>query len=111
MPKKGTYFVGEVGVDSGMILMIDPCYIKRMTNLHNDKDWSKFCEGITFEPQEIGGGLMTTNHIGDGGFPVYATYNSDGGVTKIEIRFHWTNDKDRDNEQCIKVARDLARAL
>ena len=98
MTKKGTYFVGEVGVDSGMILMVDPCYIKRMKNLHDDKDWSEFCKGITYEPQEIGGGLMTPNAVGDGGFPVYATYNSDGGITKIEIRFHWTTDKDREKE-------------
>ena len=98
MTKKGTYFVGEVGVDSGMILMIDPCYIKRMRLLHNEDDWQEFCKCITFEPQEIGGGLMTSNHIGDGGFPVYATYNSEGGITKIEIRFHWTTDKDREKE-------------
>ena len=100
--KKGRYFIGEVGVDSGMVMIIDPCYIKGIKSVHSNDNWKDFCEicsksGIfeTGEPFEIQGGIVSSNHIGDGGFPVYGTFDNDGRVSKLEVLFHWTNDRDR----------------
>jgi len=36
--------VGECGVDSGQIIIIDPCYIKDYPEFHDDKGWERYCE-------------------------------------------------------------------
>jgi hypothetical protein len=35
-PKKGRFFVGSLGVDSGLIFLSDPCYIKHHPELYNE---------------------------------------------------------------------------
>ena len=36
--------VGECGVDSGEIIIIDPCYIKDYPEFHDDNGWKRYCE-------------------------------------------------------------------
>jgi hypothetical protein len=95
-------FIGEVGVDAGLCWIGDPCYIlsgKRPKEI--GKDWNEFCDilkekGMYKDKQTAqfnydlgheGLGVVTTTGYGDGGYPVYATFNEEGRVTKIEIEF------------------------
>ena len=86
MPKRE--LVGYCGVDSGLIWIGDPCYIKD-TEFAKESDWSGFCESLRDDniPCENNSGVLTDNHIGDGEFPVYVTRNKDGRVKKMEIVF------------------------
>jgi len=92
--------IGECGVDSGQIMIIDPCYI-------NDEwvkgDWSdkgstygKCCDITTKKGQagqlnykggHVGLGVVASSGYGDGVYPVYATYNKEGRIMKLEIEF------------------------
>ena len=36
--------VAQCGVDSGQIIIIDPCYIKDYPEFHNDKGWDHYCK-------------------------------------------------------------------
>jgi hypothetical protein len=117
--------VGICGVDSGLIFIGDPCYIRSHPQLYcggqtvldgkqpkevrsfmgrneitynEDKavgvklpdKWNELCKNLEGEPKEMYDGIITTNHIGDGGFPVYVHKNKEGRVTKMEIVFKWT---------------------
>ena len=95
--KKGRFLIGECGVDSGQIMIIDPCYVKHCKELTDPSLWNKMCgifEENDWNPFEYRNGVISGNHIGDGGYPVYATFNEDGAVTKLEILFHYTNNAD-----------------
>ena len=74
MPKKKQtlYHYGNVGVDSGQLLIIDPCYLKEFMKLYSIDDifnaegtmkYKKGHDGIACKLQSFGG---------DGYFPVYA---------------------------------------
>jgi hypothetical protein len=61
------YKVGSVGVDSGTILICDPCYIKE------DYDYEKVVEPTLGKPfaEALGGlGFVTTAGYGDGCYDV-----------------------------------------
>jgi len=117
--------VGHCGVDSGMIMICDPCYFndvmrfkpdkmisdgkkeiesggnvergahwiklgkhkKQMQNIVSDRDAfvKDLCD--THEPKEYGDGVLSPTRFGDGNFPVYATYDNEGNVKKLEIVF------------------------
>ena len=36
--------VGQCGVDSGQIIIIDPCYIKDYPEFKNDDGWDRYCK-------------------------------------------------------------------
>jgi len=90
--------IGEVGIDSGQILLIDPCYI--------DSNWVKSEEGkgeygggsyedcckVTLGDKSAGevksiGGVASETGYGDGVYPVYAKYDRRGRITEIRIVF------------------------
>lgn len=102
--------VGHCGVDSGQILLADPCYI------------NSFKDGETFAPAEavdgqypfsyngacgatlsdksagqLGNatGVAVSSGWGDGVYPVYADYDHDGKITSVTIVF--LDDDDDDN--------------
>ncbi len=115
--------VGTCGIDSGLIWIGDPCYIRQHPQLYcggqtvldgkQPKEvrsfmgkneiaydnkakgiklpdrWNELCKKLDGEPQEMYSGIITTNHIGDGGFPVYVYKNKEGRVTKMEIVFRY----------------------
>ena len=86
MPKRE--LVGYCGVDSGLIWIGDPCYIKD-TEFADEKDWSGFCNSLKDErvTKENNSGVLCGDFGGDGEFPVYVTRNKDGRVKKMEIVF------------------------
>tara|TARA_R100000781_G_scaffold1721_1_gene2908 strand:- start:673 stop:948 length:276 start_codon:yes stop_codon:yes gene_type:complete len=85
---KSEIVVGHVGVDSGTILITDPCYIKE------DYDYKQVVEPVyqnLWSHTLKGLGFITTSGYGDGYYPVYATVREDkdwgARVESITIRF------------------------
>jgi hypothetical protein len=77
--------VGYIGVDAGIVMFVDPCYIVP------DEDWSKFCDEL-FEKEENGvtqmrGGIVATTLHGDGSYPVQVRRNSNGRVVEVRVLF------------------------
>ena len=100
--KNNRKLIGEIGVDAGLCWIGDPCYIfgeKRPKEI--GKDWDDFCEQLkakgmwgdqqtaqfNYDLGHAGLGILTSTGYGDGGYPVYATFNEDGRVAKIEVEF------------------------
>ena len=97
MTKKGRYFVGGLGVDSGTIFVGDPCYITGNKSLCSD-DQSKIYQEprpcmlkSDFKKNRFGEftdvGIITDTNYGDGHYPCYITYDADGSPTKLEVIF------------------------
>jgi hypothetical protein len=108
-----TQLIGHVGVDSGQLLLCDPCYI--------DSQWEKeeyegddeakhpfsykSCAHATLS--EDGHGQLNYKHgnkgvgvafstaFGDGMYPVVAHYMPDGTLRSVEVVFQ--NDDDEDD--------------
>ena len=90
--------VGRCGVDSGQIMITDPCYV--VDDGFTDADYEKACEitlsqdgagPLMYEKGHEGKAVVSTTGIGDGYYPVYATYDEmeDWGqrIVKLEIDF------------------------
>jgi len=102
--KEQIKFLGNVGVDSGQIILTDPCYV--------DSEWEKDVEYdqgkkgeysyggacVTTDNDDLGGqlnyakghagaGVVARTGYGDGMYPVYALYNDEGRVTKLLVDF------------------------
>jgi len=107
--------VGHCGVDSGQIMLTDPCYVKDFKDEMNEG--GKFVGDLP-EPYpytyngassatlqgDIGGGQLAnsmgvcvSSGYGDGVYPVYVTHNSDGRVATATIVFIG-DDEDEDDE-------------
>jgi len=96
--------IGHVGVDSGQIMICDPCYIDsswEKKEWGNSEDFKKKCEENKGKfnylgacaatlGEELAGqfdpGVATSSGYGDGEYPVYITYK-EGRVKKIEVVF------------------------
>lgn len=90
--------IGRCGVDSGQIMITDPCYM--IGDGFTDDDYQKACD-ITLSEEKAGPMMYEKGHegkavvssagIGDGYYPVYATYEDleDWGerIMKLEIDF------------------------
>ena len=77
--------IGECGVDSGQLFVIDPCYLDRYKDtehdapIENDEElsYASVCKA-TLDSREGGqvggraGGVAFTTGLGDGCYPVYA---------------------------------------
>ncbi len=91
--------VGHVGVDSGQILITDPCYAIRRKGEsqptvfeERELDLSAICDattGVSPGCAELGNevAVVTCTAYGDGVFPVYAECDSDGLVHSITVDF------------------------
>lgn len=114
--------IGTVGVDSGQILITDPCYIdsewqhptkkdKDNSDFKNKKNKGKYsyqgcCNAtlskemsgqLNYELGHAGAGVAVTSGCGDGNYPVFATYNKKGKISRIIIDFLTdTNDEHDD---------------
>jgi hypothetical protein len=103
-PNLSRKLIGYVGVDSGQIMVCDPCYID---SSWEKKDWAssgdfkKKCKEnkdkfnylgachVTLSKElagQCGLGVATSSGYGDGTYPVYVTYR-DRRVKKIEVVF------------------------
>ena len=97
--------IGELGVDSGQLVVCDPCYIdgewknEKDFNPENPKhnfSYNACCQAtiakeragqLYYKLGRAGIGVAFSTGYGDGTYPVYATYNKEGRISKIEIRF------------------------
>lgn len=98
--------VGHCGVDSGQIMLVDPCYV------HNFKDGEEFkpdtypydfsyngaCGATLSESQmgELGNSTacVVSSGWGDGVYPVYVTRSSDGRIATATIVFIDENEEE-----------------
>ncbi|MDQ3831049.1 MAG: DUF4241 domain-containing protein [Candidatus Tectomicrobia bacterium] len=82
--------VGYVAVDSGQLMIIDPCGV----DLWDEKrHYTRTCQ-ITRQRKvgqlTIQGGMtavVSGTGFGDGRYPVYATFDEDGWIEKLEVVF------------------------
>ena len=96
--------VGQIGVDSGQMMLIDPCYLDKWDcdeyDAENDNplSYSRACrgtfeEGKGFKASILGRGLaaVTSSGFGDGLYDVYVTWGEYGSwgtrAIKMEIIF------------------------
>jgi len=88
--------IGIVGVDSGSILISDPCYINDCFSIQGDDIFKIYPEKerhfqintkATNNTVKIPVAVTLRTGYGDGAYPVMATYNKDGVIKKIEISF------------------------
>lgn len=90
--------LGYCAVDSGQLIVVDPCYLKEWNHGKNDEldnHYGLACLATSLKAQggEIlvsgmaGTGVAFSSGWGDGSYPVYAHYDRDGRVSKIEILF------------------------
>ena len=87
-------YIGSCGVDSGQLGVFDAKdYLKN----HQDDDWDnrkswyrRVCD-LTLNPPDWGTiakkGVVSTSGLGDGVYPVYASYDKDGKVVGLRIKF------------------------
>ena len=93
--------IGYCPVDSGQIFIIDPCYLSEWKDGEaypekpDGNHYSKCCEvtnnkdsgGEVLVSAVAGKGVAVSSGLGDGLYPVIATYDKDGIVKKIEVKF------------------------
>ena len=88
--------IGVVGVDSGSILISDPCYINDCFSIKGEDIYKIYPEKerhlqintkATKNTVKIPVAMTLRTGYGDGVYPVMATYNNDGVISKIEINF------------------------
>jgi hypothetical protein len=117
----GRYKVGMVGVDAGMVMVGDPCYLNTYGKESTDgfewvesevdaqKSTKKFdysysgaCAATLGEDSagELGraAAVAVSSGYGDGVYPVYATYNHEGRISKLEVVFVAEDDEDFEND-------------
>ena len=98
--------IGYCGVDSGQIMLSDPCYVK---DFIDDEDfepttgdihpfsYNGACGATLNNGDKLGGQLtngydapvdvVVTSGYGDGVYPVYAEYNGEGRLISATIMF------------------------
>jgi hypothetical protein len=105
--------IGHVGVDSGQIMIGDPCYLRQW----GGHDFTSF--GSEYEPSgeysydgaclatlsdkgagELGNGLAiaTQTGYGDGNYPVYVERTAEGRIASVTIVFSESDDEDDSDE-------------
>ena len=94
--------IGSIGIDSGQVLIGDPCYLRDFKNDEYNEEteqgnfsYSGACNTTT---QAASGGVLygefgneaavvASTGYGDGLYDVFATYNDENRVAKLEIIF------------------------
>lgn len=108
----GFQLAGHIGVDSGQVMLIDPCYIKKdFESEYGDKpalNYAGACEA-SLSKNGCGnfGGSKHSNTLafcsgtthGDGVYPVYVKRNRNGRVTAMMIDFDPPDDEDEDDDE------------
>ena len=106
--------IGKCGVDSGQIMITDPCYV--IDGEFTEKHYQQVCEitladghagSLPYDLGHEGKAVVSSSGIGDGVYPVYATYEDVDGwgerIMKLEIDFSehvfLTEDIEDDNEE------------
>jgi len=108
MASKERKLVGQVGVDSGQIMLTDPCYVSGFISDETNAD--DLNEASQKQPQaaypysydgachatcnvdgagqleNVAGVCVSSGH-GDGVYPVYVEYGEEGRVARVTIEF------------------------
>lgn len=103
MTKECIKKIGVVGVDSGQILITDPCYIGSQwkdsdfdAGKKGEYSYGGACKAtmsdkgagqLNYELGHAGAGVAACSGYGDGCYPVYAQYNGEGRIARILIDF------------------------
>jgi hypothetical protein len=113
--------VGHCGVDSGQIMFADPCYVKDF-RMEMDEEGGEFsadlkpdargaypftyngaCSATCSDKQagQLGHStaVVMTSGWGDGCYPVYVKYGSDGRVESATIVFGGDSDSDYEEDE------------
>ena len=72
--------VGKCGVDSGQLIIIDPCYISDYPEFHNDKGWDRYCKMLSPESNDgkpVDNGFDQILQV-ESGIPKQLNKNPDG---------------------------------
>lgn len=116
---ESTVLIGYVGVDSGQLMVCDPCYIKgddwkdtdyepttANASGHYPLNYNGACGAtlsdkgygtLAFDLGHGGAGVAFSSGWGDGEYPVYATI-IDGRVARVEIVMIDEDDSDYEDE-------------
>ena len=83
--------VGAVGVDSGQLMIVDPCYIT------DGPVYEDICNVTLEKPGygEVDGGFATSTLYGDGLYPVYAITDVRGRIRGMLV---WMDDEEPEDE-------------
>ena len=98
--KKTETLAGYVGVDAGLVMIGDPCYIVSENISHPVHNWDTFCDSLStntkmseptvkslnFPLGHEGLGVVISSGYGDGCYPVYVT-KKDGRIKEARIVF------------------------
>lgn len=93
--------IGYVAVDSGQVLLVDPCYLSAWRNGDynpNHKDGNHYEQACEITLKEAGAGeilisgvagtgVVSGTYDGDGQYPVYAERDKDGRIKSLTIKF------------------------
>jgi hypothetical protein len=97
MQTKERTLVGHVGVDSGQVMIVDPCYLDDYDPQSNE-EWDPEKHKGTFSYQglchktlsdnvgQVNLSVVSSSGYGDGYYPVYATFE-DGRVASLTVEF------------------------
>jgi len=83
--------IGHVGVDSGQLMVVDPCYVfKQMTQSEADELYKDACNATKPHGMVLCSGIQGeaaafSSGYGDGVYPVYAYKNEEGRIIRVEI--------------------------
>ena len=92
--------IGVCGVDAGMLMIVDPCYV--VDRPIGKMDWGEFLKlsgmqlpngvwpehGYVRDPvRSTALGVVVHTRYGDGEYPVIGYFDSEGRIAKIEIKF------------------------
>lgn len=100
----GFELIGHVDVDSGTLMIGDPCYVD------GGFDWDKYCDALDFDadvlvgPDDFGRENFGDSTIafstcwGDGGYPVYGYFENVGGQRRLTAVLVDTNPEPEDEE-------------
>jgi len=87
--------IGAIPVDSGTLMISDPCYAAENVtgHGHSSNAWREFCEMMAQNRIDDEGhmavkfGHVITGFGGDGFYPVYVKRDELGNVTELRVKF------------------------
>ncbi len=91
MARSKKVLIGRTGVDSGSIVITDPCYTADGSTAEQWKAQIRTKDGDSQLLNELGVpvGVWHATRSGYGIYPVYAHYDAEGQITKLSIEFQY----------------------
>lgn len=125
---KNAKLIGHIGVDSGQMMLTDPCYIEsswdsndeefavdasdRETPEHSNFSYAGACNTTLAKPSagilDSGMGAVCSSGFGDGSYPVYVEYSDEGAWgTRVKSMTIVFIGEDEDEDLCDNCGGDL----